>query len=187
VAAISYWQSAHEIKFLWAKNQPVDNSSQLRYIEDLLENAKKGTQPPELLEIVIPMCREKIFHRVKKLANSFGVSKTDQKQEETKEPYQELEATLKEANWLEGNASVVHLLDDLTRFVGTVTETSEATEFWNILYFSWSVTSVAGLDKILGEDQIRYLNKLGDYVRILERISLLLKKVGKAKITVEQV
>src|SRR3954469_17033738 len=62
VAAISFWQSAHEFKLIWAKNQPVDNPSQLRYIEDLLENAKKGARPSELLEIVIPMCREKIFH-----------------------------------------------------------------------------------------------------------------------------
>ena len=33
VAAISYWQSAHELKLLWAKNQPVDDSNQLLYIE----------------------------------------------------------------------------------------------------------------------------------------------------------
>jgi len=98
VAALSFWQSAHEFKLLWAKNQPVDDSDQLRYIEELLENAKKGTQATELLKIVIPMCREKIFHRVRKLANSFGVSKTNQKREksnlwqfnETEEPHQEL-------------------------------------------------------------------------------------------------
>jgi hypothetical protein len=81
VAAISYWRSAHELKLLWAKNQPVDDSNQLRYIEELVENVKKGTRAAELLKIVIPMCREKIFHRVRKLANSFGVSQTDQKRE----------------------------------------------------------------------------------------------------------
>src|SRR5277367_1997566 len=74
VAAVSYWQSAHELKLLWAKNQPVDDSDQLRYIEKLLENVKKGTRTAELLKIVISMCKEKIFHRVKKLANSFSVS-----------------------------------------------------------------------------------------------------------------
>ena len=139
------------------------------------------------------MCREKIFHRVRKLANSFGVSQTDQKQEEsnlwrfdeTKEPYQKLEATLKKADWLEGYESTVHLLDSFTRFAGRVTKTSKAEDFWSILYFSWCVTSVAGLNKILGENQVRYLSKLGDYVRILERIPLLLK-AGKAKTTVEQ-
>src|SRR5690348_16271501 len=71
VAATSWWQSADELKLLWAKNQPVDDSNQLRYIEQLLENATKGTPAAEMLKIVIPMCREKIFHRVKKLANSF--------------------------------------------------------------------------------------------------------------------
>src|SRR5438046_10695659 len=40
VAAISSWQSVHELKLLWAKNQPVDNPGQLRYIEELLENVK---------------------------------------------------------------------------------------------------------------------------------------------------
>jgi len=195
VAATSYWQSADELKLLWAKNQPVNDSSQLQYIEELLENAKKGTQADELLKVVIPMCREKIFHRVKKLANSFDVSKTNQKQEksnlwrfdETEEPHQKLEAALKEAGWLRGNKSTINVLDSFTRLVGRTTKTSGTDVFWIILYFSWCVTSVAGLDKILGEDQVRYLSKLGDYVRILEPIPLLLRKAGITKITVEQV
>jgi len=81
-AAISYWRSANELKLLWATNQPVD-PNQLRYIEELLKNAKNGAPASELLDIVIPICREKIFHRVKKLANSFGVSQTDQKLEQS--------------------------------------------------------------------------------------------------------
>jgi hypothetical protein len=123
------------------------------------------------------------------------VSQTNQKREEsnlwqfneTKEPHQELEATLEKANWFEGNESTVHLLDSFTRFVGRVTKTSNVEDFWSILYFSWCVTSVAGLNKILEEDQVRYLSKLSDYVRILERIPLLFKKAGNATITVEQV
>jgi hypothetical protein len=195
VAAISYWRSAHELKLLWAKNQPVDDSNQLQYIEELLENAKKGTPATELLKIVIPMCREKIVHRVKKLANSFGVNQTDQKQgksnlwrfDETEEPCQTLEAALKKANCLNRYGSTVQLLDGFTRFVGKVTKTSKTADLWSILYLSWCVTSIADLNKILGESQVRYLRKLGDYVRILERIPLLLKKEGRAKITIEHV
>src|SRR4051794_41004666 len=71
VAAISYWRTKTELKLLWAKNQPVDDSDQLRYIEDLLENVKNGTKTSELLDKVIDMCSEKILHRVKKLAKSF--------------------------------------------------------------------------------------------------------------------
>jgi hypothetical protein len=71
--------------------------------------------------------------------------------------------------------------------VGRVTKTSEAEHFWSILYFSCYVTSIASLNKILGKNKVRYLNKLGDYVRILERMPLLLRKAGKAKVTVEQV
>jgi hypothetical protein len=195
IAAISSWRSAHEFKLLWAKNQPVDDPNQLRYIDELLEKIKKDTPARELLKIVIPMCREKIFYRVKKLANSFGVSQTDQRRgesnlwrlDETGETYQTLTAKLKKAKRLKDNESTVHLLDRFTRFVGRVTKTSKTGDFWTILYFSWCVTSVAGLNKILGESQVRYLSKLGDYVRILKRIPLLLKKLDKEKLTIEQV
>jgi hypothetical protein len=196
VAAVSYWRTVVEFKLLWAKNQPVDDSNQLQYIENLLENAKKGAEAAELLmKIVIPMCKAKICHRVKKLAKSFGVSQTDQKLKEsnlwrfdkTKELHQTLKATLEKATWLEGYESTVDLLDDFTRFMGRVTKTSKTEDIWNVLYFSWCVTSVAGLKEILEANQVRYLNKLGDYVRILERIPLLLKKVGNTKITIEQV
>jgi hypothetical protein len=195
VAATSYWRSADEFKLLWAKNQPVDDDNQLRYIEELFENVKKGTKADKLLKIVIPMCIEKIFHRVKKLASSFRVSQNNLRQNElnlwqfdaTKEPHQKLEAALKGAGWLEGYRSTVDLLDRFTRFVGTAENTSNAEVFWNILYFSWTVTSVADLNKVLGEKQVRYLSKLGDYVRILKHMPLLLAKVGKANITVEQV
>jgi hypothetical protein len=71
--------------------------------------------------------------------------------------------------------------------LGRVTKTSKTEDIWNVLYFSWCVTSAAGLREILEANQVRYLNKLGDYVRILERIPLLLKKADDTKITVEQV
>ncbi|OCL00336.1 uncharacterized protein K441DRAFT_651221 [Cenococcum geophilum 1.58] len=194
VAATSSWRSADELKLLWAKNQPVDDNNQLRYIEELLENVKNGTGTRELLNTVIAMCREKIFHRVKKLANSFGVSQNNQRQEEsnlwqfdeTKEPHQKLEAALKNSGWCK-NVSTVYALDRFTRVVGKVIKTSEVKYFWNILYFSWSVTSIADLNKVLEEKQVRYLSKLGDYVRIIKQMPLLLKKAGKAKITIEQV
>src|SRR5205809_3354939 len=55
VAATSFWRSADKLKLLWAKNQPVHDYSQLRYIEELLENVKKGTKADKLLlNIVIP-------------------------------------------------------------------------------------------------------------------------------------
>jgi hypothetical protein len=146
---------------------------------------------------VISMCRDKIFHRVKKLANSFAVSPTNQKLEEwnlwgfdeTEEPHQKFEAALKDADLAKGYDSIVDLLDTFTRFIGRVTKTSKAEDFKSILCFAKYVTSVAGLDKILEENQVRYLSKLGDYVRVLERIPLLVKKAGikNKKITVEQV
>ena len=139
VAAISYWRSADELKLLWAKNTPVDDSSQLQYIEKLLENIKKGTPADELLRIVIPMCKEKIFRRVENLANSFDASQTDQKREsnlwqvdETKEPYQELEAAVRRTGLLQPLDSTVQLLDGFTRFVGKVTKTSLTEHFWSI-------------------------------------------------------
>ena len=196
VAAISSWRSAHEFKLLWAKNKPVDDNSTLSYIKELLENAQDSTPAYEmLLKIVIPMCRDKIFHRVKKLAKSFGVSQANQRQEdsnlwqfdETEKPCQSLKNALKKAGRLKDNGSIIDLLDRFTRFVGRITKTSKAEDFWSILYFSRCVASVASLNNILEEDQVRYLRTLGDYVVILERIPSLLKKLGKVKITVEQV
>jgi hypothetical protein len=84
VAAVSYWHSVDEFNLLWAKF-PVNNTSSqlaLQYIEELLQKAKDGVKTKELLNIVIPMCKEKIFHRVKKLAKSFGVSLTNQREED---------------------------------------------------------------------------------------------------------
>ena len=105
--------------------------------------------------------------------------------DETKEPHQKLEAALKEAGWLDG--STADTLDDFARFVGTVKRTSNTEVFWNVLAFSWAVTSVADLDKVLERQQVRYLRNLGDYVRILKQIPSLVEKAGKAEITVEQV
>lgn len=110
VAATSYWRSADELKLLWAKNQPVNDHKQLRYIGDLLKNVKDGTQTQDLLSIVIPMCIGMIFYRVKKLANSFGVSQNNLRQDEsnlwqfdgTKQPHQKLEAALMEGRLAQG-------------------------------------------------------------------------------------
>jgi hypothetical protein len=196
VTAVSYWQSADGLKLLWAKNEPVDDPDTQNYIKKLLDNVQTNASAGDLLlDIVIPMCKEKILYRVKKLAKSFDVSQTNQRQKEsnlwqfnkTREPCQMLEAILVSAGALKDGESVVSLLDRFTRFVGRITKDSEAADLWTILYFSSFVSSVAGLDTVLKGNQARYLNKLGDYVRILERIPLILKKVDKAKITVEQV
>jgi len=148
VAATSYWRSADELKLLWAKNQPVNDHKQLRYIEDLLKNVKEGTQTQDLLSIVIPMCIGMIFYRIKKLANSFGVSQNNLRQDEsnlwqfdgTKRPHQKLEAALKKggwlkADWLKTGESTVHLLDSFTRLVGKTKKTSEVRVFFKYPLF----------------------------------------------------
>jgi hypothetical protein len=91
-------------------------------------------------------------------------------------PHQNLVTMLKKMGFLKGNGSAVHLLDSFTRFVGSATKTSEAEVFWHILWFSWTVSSVPDLNKVLEEHQVRYLSKLGDYTRVLQRISSLLGK-----------
>ena len=193
VAAVSYWHSGDEFNILWAKNQPVDNSSQLQYIEELLQKAKDGIETKELLNMVIPMCKEKIFHRVQKLAKSFGVSLANQRKEDfnlwgfnkTKEPFRKLEAALKRAGWLE-DLSTIERLDDFTRSIGLITKTSATREFSIILRFAWTV-SVDGLEEVLKGSQARYLNKLSDYVRSLVQIRSLLKNIRTVKIVATQV
>jgi hypothetical protein len=83
---------------------------------------------------------------------------------------------VKKAGWLKHYESTVHALDNFTRLVGTVTKNTKALDFWCILNFAWCVTSVAGLNKVLDEKQVRYLRKLGDYVRILKHMPVFLKQ-----------
>ena len=97
-----------------------------------------------------------------------------------------LKAVLEDIGWC-GKVPIVRVLDSFTRFMGRATKTSKAEVFWDILNFSWTVTSITGFDKVLNENQVRYLSKLGDYVRIIERMPMLLKKAGETKITIEQV
>ena len=51
---------------------------------------------------------------------------------------------MREEGWFE-NGSTIEELDTFTRYVGMTTKTSKIQDFWNILYFSWSVTTVADL------------------------------------------
>src|SRR5438034_7868389 len=59
VAAITTWRSANECKILWAKNQPIGDSKELEYSQQLLQNVKKGYHTDQMLQFVIPMYREK--------------------------------------------------------------------------------------------------------------------------------
>jgi hypothetical protein len=194
VAAITFWQSADELKLLWAKNQPVDDDRVFQYIQDLLNSAKRGAKPVEILHKVISMCKDKIFHRIKKLAKSFNVSQSHQRDQEsnlwkfnaTNESCQKLETAMRKAGCLKGQSTITRL-DDFTRVVGKATRTDTSNAFWTILHFSWVATASTDLNKLLEAEQARYLSKLGDYLRILHRIPTLLKKAGKAKISIEQV
>lgn len=194
VAAITFWQSADELKLFWAKNQPVNDKHVLQYIQDLLDSARRGAKTGELLYKVISMCRYKIFQRIKKLAKSFNVSQSNQRDQEsnlwkfdgTNESCQKLEMAVKKAGWLKKQSTIARL-DSFTRFVGKATRTDGSRTFWNILYFAWTVTTATDLNELLEAEQVRYLSKLSDYVRILDHIPTLLKKAGKAKISIEQV
>lgn len=194
VAATACWQTADECKLFWAKNEPVDDPKQLQYIENLLKDVKNGAKTNDLLLMVIDMCKEKIFHRVRKLAKSFGVSQSNQRAndhnlwqfDETKAPHRHLEAKLRTYNGFLKKPTV-EVLDSFTRRIGRITKTSESTDFRKILYFSWFVTSVANLNEILEDAQVRYLAKLGDYMRILRRLPTLLQKARNSDIIIEQV
>ena len=194
VAAITFWQSASELQLFWAKNQPVDDENVVTYIQDLLASARRGASENELLHKVISMCRNKIFQRIQKLAKSFNVSQNNQRDQEsnlwkfdtTNESCQKLETAMKKKGWLK-EESTITFLDDFTRFVGRTTRTDESNVFWTILRFSWLVTNSTELNELLEVEQVRYLNKLSDYVRILHHIPTLLKKVGNAEISIHQV
>ena len=167
-------------------------NSSADFQNDIAATSPFAPTTDELLQMVIAMCRDNIFQRVRKLANSFGVSNNKRQEEsnlwdfdETKEPHQELEAMLKHA-WLR-DTSTVQFLDKFTRLVGNVTKTSEIKDFRKIFYFSSAVSSFTNLKMVLNEKQVRCFKKLGDYMQVLQRMPSILKKASGARITIEQV
>lgn len=194
VAAVTSWRTADELRLFWAKNQAVDDQHVLHYVQDLLDSARRGAKTGELLYKVISMCRDKIFQQIEKLAKSFNVSQSNQRDQElnlwnfdaTNAACQKLEMAMKAAGWLK-NQLIVTRLDNFTRFVGKTTRIDESKIFFTIIYFSWTVTASTELNKLLAAERVRYLSKLSDYMRILRHIPKLLQMAGKANIIIEQV
>jgi hypothetical protein len=194
VAAVTYWRSADELRVLWANYELVKDSAKLDYVNRLLESGIKGAKANEVLSLVISMCKDKILHRVKKLARSFNISKNNPRDEESniwgfdEKKHVGLHNSLKKAGQLfNDSTSLIDVLDQFTYQLGKMTKGSEIAGFMNILSLSYILTTHGALDIILEESQVRYLRKLGDYLRAVRRIPSLLRKVGKIKIAVEQV
>ena len=91
--------------------------------------------------------------------------------------------------WQQENQTTNEVLDDFAHAVRTITKSSSDDKFWQIMIFSWHVTAVDNLQlaNILDWKIVRYLNKIADYARILDRFPDLLKKLGNTKITIQQV
>jgi hypothetical protein len=196
IAATTCWQTGSEVEVLWAKNQPVDDHDELAYIESLIQKAQGGARVADILEIAIPMCRDKILYRIKKLAKSFGIGRESQRQKEanlwqfdaTKKPFQKLQATLEEKGFFTGETTI-QLLDGFTRRLGETTKTSSVKWFKYLIYFSRAAATVSNLGDVLDAQQVRYLGKLGDYLRVVQGIPKLVKDVKKrnARIVATQV
>ena len=174
---------------MWCKTDIVDNRDELRYVEDLFAKAKGGVPTAELLEVVIAMCKKKILHRMKKLAKAFEVN-MDEKEGNMSLPsrssHQMLETVLQRQR---ENQTTTEVLDNFTRAVRTTTKSSSERKLLQILLFSWHVTAVRDLklENILDWNVVRYLKKIGDYARIIDRFPALLKKLRGAKLTIRQV
>jgi hypothetical protein len=194
VAAVTYWRSADELRVLWANYELVKDSAKLDYVNRLLESGIKGAKANEVLSLVISMCKDKILHRVKKLARSFNISQNNPRDEESniwgfdEKKHVGLHNSLKKAGQLfNDSTSLIDILDEFTCQLGKMTKGSEMADFMNILSLSYILTAHGALDILLEESQVRYLRKLGDYMRAVRRIPNLLRKVGKIKIAIEQV
>jgi hypothetical protein len=187
VAAVTYWRSADELRVLWAKNEVVKDSAKLNYVNQLLECGIKGTKDNEVLRLVVSMCKDKILHRIKKLARSFNISQNNPRDEESngiwgfdEKKHVRLHNSLKKAGQLiNDSTSLIDALDQFTCQLGKMTKGSEIEDFMNILSLSGCLTTHDALDSILEENQVRYLRKLGDYVRAVERIPSLCEKLER--------
>jgi hypothetical protein len=195
VAAVTVWQTASEIQLFWAKNQPVKDSNELRYIESLLQMAKAGTSGDELLTFVLEMCKEKIFHRIAKLAKAFGDQPENTSNlwgfNEENPNHEKFQDKMKTCIFFQ-DRTTVETLDSFMRSVRSMTKHSAAGHFESILYFCWFVTYDLECDKILGsmldEKKVRSLKKIGDYMRTCRHIhKLMTTKFAGMSLKVEQV
>lgn len=129
VAAVTYWRSADELRVLWAKNEVVKDSAKLNYVNQLLECGIKGTKDNEVLRLVVSMCKDKILHRIKKLARSFNISQNNPRDEESniwgfdEKKHVRLHNSLKKAGQLiNDSTSLIDALDQFTCQLGKITK-----------------------------------------------------------------
>ncbi|KAN0076498.1 hypothetical protein V8E54_006640 [Elaphomyces granulatus] len=187
VAATTYWQSGNDFTLMWCKNHVVENQNELQYVEDLFVKARNGVPTDELLKVVIAMCKGKIYHRIRKLAKAIEASTDGWSFDPNESSHQMLSTVLQ--NWQKENQTTNEVLDKFAHAVRTITKSSSDNKFWQIMLFSWDVTGVDNrqLANILGWNIVRYLNKIADYARILDRFPAPLKKLGNTKITIQQI
>ncbi|KAN0080788.1 hypothetical protein V8E54_003992 [Elaphomyces granulatus] len=187
VAATTYWQSGNDFTLLWCKNHVVENWNELQYVENLFVKARSDARTDELLRVVIAMCKGKIHHRIRKLAKAIEASTDRWSFDPNKSSHQMLSTVLQ--SWQQENQTTNEVLDNFALSVRNITKSSSDKQFWQIMMLSWHVTAVDNLQlaNILDWNTVRYLNKIADYARILNRFPALLKKLGNTKITIQQV
>jgi hypothetical protein len=194
IAAVTQWRTGSEVKLLWSKNERINDTEELQYIETLLRMVQEGSDGLKILGFVIRRCHAKIHFRITKLAKSFKESMARMSNlwglDENIPAHRELIDQLLKSNYCRGR-TVIGSLDAFTHEVVDIKKSADVDAFLEIIYFCWLLTSeitqIANLKLVLNDLQVRYLKKVGDYWRIVMRFSDLKKKLHGASISVEQV
>lgn len=199
--AVTQWRTTEEVKILWAKDQPVTNPAQLAYIDKILQMSLSGVEITEILPLVVEMCKDRILHRIEKLAkaledamqwprNMWGFNGD-------LSAHKEFQDGIRSHILFKGRP-IVTTLDRFTRTMARMARrgrSAQVEDFVQILFFSYAVTATNGhtkrLGKILRHDKVKCLRVLGNYMRALWLIHQLLKRLSKGgrkvKVTIEQV
>ncbi|MCJ1377793.1 hypothetical protein MMC17_000889 [Xylographa soralifera] len=187
VAATGLWRSSNAITLLWCKNEEVTDLDTLHYISSLRSAAFAQKSPKEMLDLVAPFCRMKIFERCKKLAKSFGVTRDNVNSvrtnlwqyNETDHYHQQLRNALVKLGVLITTSSVSTMLDIFIKRAGCLSKDSPLHHFTTTLLTAWALSTGTPLANIITREQTKRVDRLGDYMRILYVLPALVKRLSK--------
>ena len=186
IAACSVWTSSKKATLLYAKNVEVTKAEELAYIQNLFKSVRTGQDAQKGLEIVIPACKAKIVSRATRLAQHFGLSKANLKEDthnlwnfRNYNPYhQKIGPALVDDGLIEEGVPISQMLDRYTRAAASLNKESSVKFLRQFLNLSFVLSEEIQLEKILTRYQAGAIRKLGSYRRSLQLLSEVEEKMA---------
>ncbi|KAL8865588.1 MAG: hypothetical protein Q9174_006811, partial [Haloplaca sp. 1 TL-2023] len=172
VAATGMLQEGNQVTIYWAKTDGAPLTIEGRqYVEALEQSFRTSKSLTEPLEVVIPMCKKNILHRINKLLKLLDMTKSNNLFDLTsasERRAEELRSFLAQKKLISPDMSLVATLDSFAREAATLTADSSTFSIQRIVTLASHMTSLSGgksLEDVPGVSQYRYhrLQKIGDY------------------------